>query len=214
VLVTTHDAAFVSLPDYRTVMRIAKSEASSSAHRCTAALELSYERLAQKLRRGGNSEVFFAAKAILCEGQDDVAAVRAILERYEIDPDAVNISVVDCGSRDNLGDYVRLLDALQIEAMVITDGDASKVKKNDSTAKSVAAVEEVAAGRMFRFREDIETALGTEKRAHGGNPAHLVALVEALHFDDLDEGDELRGLADALKQFADPGPTASAAGAV
>jgi hypothetical protein len=96
----------------------------------------------------------------------------------------------------------------------VTDGDASKVKKNDSTAKSVAAVEEVAAGRMFRFREDIETALGTEKRAHGGNPAHLVALVEALHFDDLDEGDELRGLADALKQFADPGPTASAAGAV
>jgi hypothetical protein len=78
-------------------MRIAKRGAISEAHRCTAALDLSYERLAQKLRRGGNSEVFFAAKAILCEGQDDVAAVRALLDRRAIDPDAINTSVLDCG---------------------------------------------------------------------------------------------------------------------
>jgi putative ATP-dependent endonuclease of the OLD family len=104
VLLTTHDAAFVSLPEYPTVMRIAKRGPSSHAYRATASLDFSYEKLAQKLRRGGNAEVFFASKAILCEGQDDVAAVRALLDRRGIDPDALNVSVLDCGGRENLPD--------------------------------------------------------------------------------------------------------------
>ncbi|MGI8428994.1 MAG: TOPRIM nucleotidyl transferase/hydrolase domain-containing protein [Solirubrobacteraceae bacterium] len=81
-----------------------------------------------------------------------------------IDPDAINPSVLDCGGRENLPDYVRLLDKLHIDAFVITDGDASKIKDNDSTAKNVAAVEAAATGRMFRFAEVIETALGTQER--------------------------------------------------
>jgi len=170
VLLTTHDAAFVSLADYPTVMRIAKHRASSEAYRCTAALDFSYEKLAQKLRRGGNSEVFFAAKAILCEGQDDVAAVRAMLDRRTIDPDALNISVLDCGGRENLPDYLRLLDELQIDALVITDGDASRIKDNDTTARNVAAVETAATGRMFRFAEDIEPRSAPRNAAAARTP--------------------------------------------
>jgi predicted ATPase len=209
VLVTTHDAAFVSLPDYATVMRIAKRGASSYAYRATAALDFSYEKLAQKLRRGGNAEAFFAAKAILCEGQDDVAAVRALLDRRGFDPDALNISVLDCGGRENLPDYVRLLDELHIDAFVVTDGDASKIKDNDSTAKNVAAVEAAAAGRMFRFTEDIETALGTKKRGRGENPAHLVSLIEALDIGHLPEGNEIAGCLAALDGFCRPASDAS-----
>jgi predicted ATPase len=208
VLLTTHDAAFVSLADYRTVTRIAKRGATSQAHRCTTALDFSYEKVAQKLRRSGNSEVFFAAKAILCEGQDDVAAARALLDRRGIDPDALNVSVLDCGSRENLPGYVRLLDALHIDTFVLTDGDASKLKDNDSTAKNSAAVEAVAVGRMFRFVEDIEAALSTEKRTRGENPAHLVALIEALHLDCLPEDTEISRCANALQAFCSP-PTES-----
>jgi len=204
VLVTTHDAAFVSLPAYPTVIRIAKRGASSHGYRCTAALDFSYEKLAQKLRRGGNSEVFFAAKAILCEGQDDVAAVRALLDRRGGDPDAFNISVLDCGGRENLPDYLRLLDELHIDAFVITDGDASKIQDNDSTAKNVAAVEAAAAGRLFRFSEDIETALGTEKRGRGENLVHLVTVVETLDSDRLSAGSEIGSCIAALEAFCRP----------
>jgi putative ATP-dependent endonuclease of OLD family len=206
VLITTHDAAFVSLPEYRTVMRITKHGATSAVHRCTATLELTYERLAQKLRRGGNSEVFFAAKAILCEGQDDVAAVRAVLDHLEIEPDALNISVLDCGGRENIPDYLRLLDELSIDGLVITDGDTNKIKDNDSTARHVRAIEQAAAGRMFRFSEDIETALGTEKRSRGENPAHLVALIEALPFDRINDDHEIAQLARELGAFCTAPP--------
>jgi putative ATP-dependent endonuclease of OLD family len=209
VLITTHDAAFVSLPEYRTVMRVAKSGATSKAYRCTQALELRYEKLAQKLRRGGNAEVFFATKAVLCEGQDDIAAVRAILDQFDIDPDSVSISLVDCGSRDNIPDYLRLLDSLAIQAFVVTDGDASKIKVKDGTAKNVAAVEAAATGRMFRFTEDIEDALHTTKRGGGENPAHLVGLIEGLGRGGLEADGEVGALARALVEFCDlPSPSA------
>jgi predicted ATP-dependent endonuclease of OLD family len=164
--------------------------------RCVDPLDFSYERLAQKLRRGGNSEVLFAAAAIFCEGQDDVAATRALLEDLGVDADSVNISVVDCGGRDTLPDYVRLLDALQIDVLVITDGDASKVKDNDDTKRKVEAVEAAAKGRMFRFVEDIETALNTEKQRD--NATHLVGLIEALDLPQLPPEHEIAQLADAL----------------
>lgn len=204
VLITTHDAAFVSLPEYRTVARVVKSGGTSAAHRCEATLEFSYERLAQKLRRGGNAEVFFAARAILCEGQDDVAVVRALLERLSIDPDALNTSVLDCGSRDNLPDYVRLLDELRVELLVVTDGDATKANADERTEKNVRAVADAARGRMFRFVEDVETALGAEKRPRGQNPAHLVAIVEDIDIQELGEDHELRLCAAALEAFCRP----------
>ena len=210
VLLTTHDAAFVSLPEYRTVMRIAKEGGTSRAHRCTASIDFGYERLAQKLRRGGNSEVFFATKAVLCEGQDDVAAVRAMLDCRGIDPDSVSISILDCGGRENLPDYVRLLDELGIDPLVITDGDASKIKDNDTTARNVAAVEAVATDRMFRFEEDIETALGTDKRGRE-NAAHLVSVIETLNLEAMPEEAEVSRCIAALIAFC--GATATSAGA-
>jgi len=199
IFITTHDAAFVSLPEYKTVLRIAKSDGRSRPFRCTDPLDFSYERLAQKLRRGGNSELLFAAAAILCEGQDDVAATRALLEELGIDADSLNVSVVDCGGRDTLPDYVRLLDALHIDVLVITDGDASKIKDNDDTKRKVEAVEAAAQGRMVRFAEDIETALDTEKRQD--NAAHLVGLIEALDVPQLPPEYEIAQLADRLLAF-------------
>jgi predicted ATP-dependent endonuclease of OLD family len=204
VLLTTHDPAFVSIADYRSVIRVAKHEGRSVVYRCTARLDFSYERVAAKLRRAGNAEVLFAQKAILCEGQDDAAATRALLDRLGIDPDSRSISVVDCGSRDNLPDYVTLLDELHIEPLVITDGDATTIKtKTDGTAKKVKAVEDAAAGRMFRFTDDIETALGTTKRGRD-NTAHLVGLIEALDLDALPEEHEIVKLTEKLRQFCGP----------
>lgn len=209
VILTTHDAAFVSLPEYRTVMRVAKVGASSHTYRCTASLDFTYERIAQKLRRGGNAEVFFASKALLCEGQDDVAAARALLDHHDLDPDAASISLLDCGSRDSIPDYLRLMDELHIESLVITDGDKSKVKENDGTAKSVKRVAEAGAGRMFQFTEDIETALGPQKRARGENAAHLAALVEDLDLAALDQDHEIAQLDQTLTAFCSPPPETS-----
>ncbi len=149
---------------------------------------------------GSGAEVLFAQRAILCEGQDDVAVTRTLLDRLGVDVDGCSISAVDCGGRENLPDYIQLLDQLHIELLVVTDGDASKIAAaDDGTAQKVAAVEEAAAGRMFRFAEDIEAALGTTKQRN--NAANLVELAERLDLDQLPAEDEMAQLAQALTQF-------------
>lgn len=203
LLVTTHDAAFVSIADYPSVLRVAKENGRSEVYRCTAQLDFSYERVAEKLRRGSSAEVLFAQKAILCEGQDDVAATRTLLDRLGIDIDSCSMSVVDCGSRDNIPDYVRLLDQLHIDLFVVTDGDASKLAADDATARNMKAVEDAAGDRLFRFAEDIETALGTTKKRN--NAANLVGLVEQLDLDHLAVEHEIGQLATALTGFCAPG---------
>jgi putative ATP-dependent endonuclease of OLD family len=200
IMVTTHDDAFVSIANYPSVLRVAKDEGCSKVYRCTAQLDFSYERVAEKLRRGSSAEVLFAQKAILCEGQDDVAVTRTLLDRLGVDVDSCSISVVDCGGRENLHDYIQLLDQLHIALLVVTDGDASKIaEEDDGTARNVEAVEKAADGRMFRFAEDIETALGTTKKRN--NAANLVRLVEQLDLDHLAAEDEMTQLAQALTRF-------------
>ncbi|MHB1865448.1 MAG: ATP-dependent nuclease [Candidatus Saccharimonadales bacterium] len=204
VMVTTHDAAFVSVADYPSVLRVSKETGCSKVCRCTAQLDFSYERVAEKLRRGSGAEVLFAQRAVLCEGQDDVAVTRTLLDRLGVDVDRCNISVVDCGGRENLPDYIQLLDQLHIELLVVTDGDASKIAAaDDGTAQKVEAVEKAADGRMFRFAEDIEAALGTAKTRN--NTRNLVELIERLDLDGLPAEDEVAQLAEALKRFCGDG---------
>ena len=181
-------------------MRVAKTEGRSLGHRCTAALDFAYERLALKLRRGGNAEVLFAQRAVLCEGQDDVAVVRVLLERLACDPDSRSISVVDCGGRENLPDYIRLLDELHIPVLVVSDGDATKAAQNEKVAGNVKKVADAAGDRAVVFGEDLETALGTTKQR--SNTAHVVELAEAVDMDSA--GEEIDALMSALREFCLP----------
>lgn len=120
--------------------------------------------------------------------------------------------MVNCGGRENLPDYIQLLDQLHIGLLVVTDGDASKIAAaNDGTAQKVGAVEKAAAGRMFRFAEDIESALGTSKQRN--NTASLVELVERLDLDHLPAEDEMAQLAQAVTQFCGMGGPAIGTGA-
>lgn len=56
---------------------------------------------------------------------------------------------------------------------------------------------------MFRFTEDIETALGTTKRGRD-NTAYLVGLIEALDLAGLRKEHEIGQLARILTQFCGP----------
>ena len=112
----------------------------------------------------------------------------------------------------DLPDYIQLLDQLHIELLVVSDGDASKIAAaDDGTAQHVEAVEKAAAGRMFRFTEDIEAALGTTKKRN--NTANLVELVEQLDLDQRPEEDEMAQLAQAITRFSTTDGPSSGAGA-
>jgi ABC-type hemin transport system ATPase subunit len=202
VFLTTHDPAFAPLTEYATVLRLAKQAGSTEWFRCKDAIEFSYERMAQKLRRGGNAECLFAIKVVLCEGQDDVAAVRLLLEKAAVDLDARSVSVLDCGGRENLPDYITLLDSLGIDLFVVSDGDSTTVKDKPEIGKHVEKVKAAAGERLFLFEEDIEHELSLEKLGRA-NVFQIVEAVEALDPDKLDSDAPMRSLRDALVAFVD-----------
>lgn len=203
VILTTHDPALAPLTEYRCVVRLAKRDGATKSFRSKESLEFSYEAVAQKLRRGGNAEALFASKVILCEGQDDVAVVRMLLEG-KVDLDARSISVLDCGGRDNLPDYIKLLDALLIDLFVVTDGDRTKAKKESSVAEQVQAVSDAAGDRLFLFEEDLETGLGTTK-ASRNNLAHVVSVTETLDLHSLPDDHEAKTLQMSALSFVSGG---------
>ncbi len=83
-------------------------------------------KLSRKLAAKGNEGLPFASRAILGEGQDDQAAIHALCERMGIDVRRLNIMVVDCGSRDNLPDYIWFCAQIGLPYLAVMDGDASK----------------------------------------------------------------------------------------
>jgi len=117
-------------------------------------------KIVPKLRQSGNEKVVFASAAILGEGTHDQAAVRTVAECRDLDLDGSNIAVIDCGSRNNIPDYVRFCDELGLPFLAVQDGDAS----NTSAAKSAQAVRNAVAaskhGTLFEFPENLESTLG------------------------------------------------------
>jgi energy-coupling factor transporter ATP-binding protein EcfA2 len=117
-------------------------------------------KIVPKLRQSGNEMVVFASAAILGEGTHDQAAVRTVAECRNVDLDGSNIAVIDCGSRNNIPDYVHFCDELGLPFLAIQDADAS----NKGAAKSAQAVRDAVTdsknGMIFEFPENLESTLG------------------------------------------------------
>lgn len=197
VICTTHDPALVSLTDHKTVMRMTKRGGLTTSRRCEAELGFSYEKVARKLRGKGNEEMLFAERVVLCEGQDDVAVVRALLA--DVDLDVRSVSVVDCAGVGSLPDYVKLVETLGIEYMTVSDRDSSTGADDESIRKRVERLEGQVGERGFFFIDDVEQALGTEKVRD--NSVHLVEVIEALSFDELPDDHEVAVLRARLREF-------------
>jgi hypothetical protein len=140
-------------------------------------------KVSKKLVAKGNEGLPFAWKVVLCEGESDVDAVHALARRIQLDLNLLNIAVVDCGSRDNLPDYVALSDALGIPFLALMDGDALKASANVAVNRKVKAVREAVQrsqrGCLVEFPENIETTLLVNKQ----RPSLIPKALEKINLD-------------------------------
>lgn len=199
-VVTTHSPYLIPLGaplNEVKVVRLDRDDHSATrAHIVPSQLLI---KLASKLVGKGNESVFFARAAVLCEGETDVAAVRALDRRLGLEFDSKNVGVFDCGSRDNLPDYVALSDALGIRALAVMDADSSKAAGHPAVARMANAVR-IAASKahmcqLVEFPEDIETTLGIAKQ----RPSRVPEALEALKLDTRRWPAELKQLAKQLQ---------------
>lgn len=122
-------------------------------------------RVGVKLRDRGNARVLFAERAFLVEGRDDLDVVELLAMRAGLELDACGIALIECGSRENLPDHIRLCNELRIPYLAVMDGDQTTAQANETTAKNAQRVRdavEQSVGALFEFREDIEHAFGLD----------------------------------------------------
>lgn len=162
IICTSHSPEFVDLNFPAEVIRCVRgSTGQTSAHQVPPNASFDFGSVTMKLRTTGNEEIFFARHAFLTEGRDDQAVVELVLRASGVDPDTHGISVIQCGSANNLPDYIRLCGALAIDCYVLHDEDdaTTQEKRNGRIAAAVAALG-CAMPSLHVFRPRLEYVLG------------------------------------------------------
>ena len=150
-------------------------------------------KMARKLAAKGNERLPFAWRAILCEGQHDVEATMTLAERMNIDLRLRNIAVIDCGSRDNLPDYIWFCAQLGLKYLAVMDADCSKPDALPNAQAVREAVRTRQGGELAEFPENLETTFSVIKQ----RPSRAPAAIRALPFNS-DMPDPAQALAEVV----------------
>ena len=129
-----------------TIVRRTDPGTLSDAERVRIQAEFDHER----------SEMFFAQKVVLVEGQTERLSLPFIFRALGHDPDAEGIAIVEVGGKGNLPLVARLLRQLAIPFLVVFDAD------HGSASGALDAAIRQAAGDAptVRFEPDFEGAAG------------------------------------------------------
>jgi predicted ATPase len=138
IVITTHSPSFISFRSKQVVTRM-RREGDNVGFRSIDTTSFGpHLEFQEKLDSKGSHEMLFAQRAILCEGQDDVFAVRTFLEKCDMDLDAMGVSVVDAGGVGSLPDLTNLAKSIGIPWCAITDEDLDqqgKIKEKTQKAR-------------------------------------------------------------------------------
>jgi hypothetical protein len=163
-LVITHSAELLPLADAADVQLVRLDRDEVNATQAQAVDEACRRKMTPKLKAKGNERLPFAWRAILCEGQADVEAIMTLSERIGVDPRRRNISVTDCGGRENLADYAKLCMQLGIRYLAVMDGDSATPAAQSNAQAAREAVAHHGGGDLFEFPHTLEATFGVEKR--------------------------------------------------
>jgi len=124
----------------------------------------------EKLDEYGNHEIFFAQKIILCEGKDDLFAIRSYLDKLDYDYESASLSILSCGGIKNIPDFANIANKLKIPFCVVTDMDMEQtgtVKPNTQSARD--SVQEIKSTNdlMVEWDNTLEDCLNTPFKQDG-----------------------------------------------
>lgn len=143
VLISTHSVEFLRANDVNTtIVLVSKTTEKGSVAKCVSLNDFKH-----LLRDNNQNELFFADKAIICEGFDD-EIIRLVAERiYPGKLDEKNVSVVAVSGKDNIIRIIKLLLKLNMDCYVLTDFDFflrdKKPDRQQYGAKAHDSVEEL-----------------------------------------------------------------------
>jgi len=156
VLMCTHSNAFLSLDWYKSICRVHRPTPTAGTEICQCAVNLFEGADAKKQFNmvywinPDRSELFFAKKVVLLEGPTDKTVIPLLAKSagvYRHD-----YTLIDCGSKDAMPQYINLLNYFSIPYVVVYDKDHQEGKNSDAIADADAS--------SARIERSISTHLG------------------------------------------------------
>ncbi|WP_303919579.1 ATP-dependent endonuclease [Draconibacterium sediminis] len=180
VIVTTHSNSFVDIAEYKSLI-IAKKESveeGTTIKQCSSDLfaEIDERRKLNLIYwiNPERSELFFAKRVILVEGQTDKTIIPFLAKSLGIFRN--DYTLVDCGSKDNMPLYLKLLNGFKVNYIVIYDRDhqahksADAIASADISSNNIEAGINAAYGKSIVFVNDIEEEIGLVDRSVKNKP--------------------------------------------
>ncbi|NLF42722.1 MAG: AAA family ATPase [Bacteroidales bacterium] len=174
IILCTHSSSFLGLEYHKSICIVKKDSVTEGTKilQCTADLFADSE---EKKRfnlsywiNPDRSELFFAKKVILLEGQTDKSVIPLLAKK--LDAFRYDYTLIDCGSKDTIPQYINLLNKFRLKYIVVYDKDHQTGKSADAIAtadKSSKLIEDnidTSLGKAIVFINDIEEEIGmTEK---------------------------------------------------
>jgi len=170
VIVTTHSNSFVDIAEYKSLI-IAKKESvtiGTTVKQCTIDLfaEIDDRRKLNLVYwiNPERSELFFAKKVILVEGQTDKTIIPFLAKSLSIFRN--DYTLIDCGSKDNMPLYLKLLNGFKVNYIVVYDRDhqahkgADAIECADTSSSNIEDAINSDYGKSIVFVNDIEEEIG------------------------------------------------------
>lgn len=182
IVCSTHAPEFVSFHSNQSTVRLQRDgeDVKCCVLRATAVPEAA--KFQELLDERGNHELLFANRVVLCEGKDDVLALRHYLHKADADLDGRSVSVVDLGGAMTLPIYARMAADLGILWCGLTDEDIlpdGTVKTNTAIARQLLGEIASDADLIPVWKGSLESSLGLpegQKATPAWQAANLLGL--------------------------------------
>jgi putative ATP-dependent endonuclease of the OLD family len=167
VIYTTHSPHFVSIPDYRDVLLVRRGEKGTYAIQSSLATDNKRREKFLKELDPERSELFFARRLLLVEGDTEKLSYPAYATKLKLDLDRAGATIVEVGGKRNLKDFAELAISFQIPVGIVFDTDSSDFKDEDEEAKYndvLMGLAMAAVWQIDRKHEDaVRRAVGEKK---------------------------------------------------
>jgi CRISPR-associated exonuclease Cas4 len=170
VIICTHSSSFLSLEYYKSICIVKRDNLREGTYCLQCKDDLFHDATDKEIfnliywLNPDRSELFFANKVILVEGQTDKTIIPLLASKLGFFKH--EYTLIDCGSKDNMKYYIKLLNKFSIPYIVVYDKDHQAYKdinaRNcaDNSSKIIEEHIDKSIGKSIQFINDIEEELG------------------------------------------------------
>lgn len=171
IVMETHSSYFVGLKQYKSICLLRKVKNSIKVYQHTGKLLNGDEIKNFNMNYWINpdrGEMFFAKKVILVEGQTDKIAISYLAKKLDVYN--YNYSIIECGSKSIIPQFIKVLNAYKIPYIAVYDKDNHKwrseteLESSNLKNKSIKKIINKYIGDFIEFENDIEEEIYHEER--------------------------------------------------